>query len=110
MFPVLLAYSPLHNVREGTAYPATLVLTGDHDDRVVPAHSFKFTAAMQRAQTGDAPVLARIETSTGHSLGKPLSVVAAETADLLAFAAEHTGLRPSPVIDQKPTRSRLEAD
>jgi prolyl oligopeptidase len=96
MFPVLLAYSPLHNVREGTAYPATLVLTGDHDDRVVPAHSFKFTAALQRAQSGDAPVLARIETSTGHSLGKPLSVVAAETADLLAFAAEHTGLRPSP--------------
>jgi prolyl oligopeptidase len=94
MFPVLLAYSPLHNVREGTAYPATLVLTGDHDDRVVPAHSFKFTAALQRAQRGDAPVLARIETSTGHSLGKPLSVVAAETADLLAFAAEHTGLRP----------------
>jgi prolyl oligopeptidase len=60
----------------------------------VPAHSFKFTAALQRAQSGDAPVLARIETSTGHGLGKPLSVVAAETADLLAFAAEHTGLRP----------------
>ena len=94
MFPVLLAYSPLHNVREGTAYPATLVLTGDHDDRVVPAHSFKFTAALQRAQSGAAPVLARIETSTGHGLGKPLAVVAAETADLLAFAAEHTGLRP----------------
>jgi prolyl oligopeptidase len=94
MFPVLRAYSPLHNLRDGTAYPATLVLTGDHDDRVVPAHSFKLTAALQRAQGGDAPVLARIETSTGHSLGKPLTVVAAETADLLAFAAEHTGLRP----------------
>ena len=62
----------------------------------MPAHSFKFTAAMQRAQGGDAPVLARIETSTGHSLGKPLSVVATETADLLAFAADHTGLRPAP--------------
>ena len=94
MFETLLAYSPLHNVRDDTAYPATLVLTGDHDDRVVPAHSFKFTAALQRAQAGDAPVIARIETSTGHSLGKPLSVVAAETADLLAFAAEHTGLAP----------------
>jgi prolyl oligopeptidase len=94
MFKTLLAYSPLHNVRENTVYPATLVLTGDHDDRVVPAHSFKFTAAMQRAQVGDAPVVARIETATGHSLGKPLSVIAAETADLLAFAAEHTGLVP----------------
>jgi prolyl oligopeptidase len=94
MFETLLAYSPLHNIREGTAYPATLVVTGDHDDRVVPAHSFKFTAALQHAQRGDAPVLARIETSTGHSLGKPLSVVAEETADLLAFAAEHTGLVP----------------
>ncbi len=94
MFKTLLSYSPLHNVSEGTAYPATLVLTGDHDDRVVPAHSFKFTAALQRAQGGDAPVIARIETSTGHGLGKPASVVAAECADLLAFAAEHTGLTP----------------
>jgi prolyl oligopeptidase len=94
MFETLLAYSPLHNVVDGTAYPATLVLTGDHDDRVVPAHSFKFTAALQAAQGGDAPVLARIETSTGHGPGKPLSVVAEETADMLAFAAEHTGLVP----------------
>jgi prolyl oligopeptidase len=93
-FATLLAYSPLHNIREGTAYPATLVLTGDHDDRVVPAHSFKFTAELQRAQAGDAPVIARIETSTGHGLGKPVSVQVAETADLLAFAAEHTGLVP----------------
>ncbi|NUR08711.1 MAG: S9 family peptidase [Nocardioidaceae bacterium] len=95
MFPTLLAYSPLHNVSKGTAYPPTLVLTGDHDDRVVPAHSYKFTAELQHAQGGDAPVLARIETSTGHSVGKPLRVVAAETADLLAFAAEHTGLVPA---------------
>jgi prolyl oligopeptidase len=93
-FEVLLGYSPLHNLRPGASYPATLVLTGDHDDRVVPAHSFKFTAELQRCQGGDAPVLARIETSTGHGAGKPSSVVAAETADLLAFAAEHTGLRP----------------
>jgi prolyl oligopeptidase len=94
MFGVLRAYSPLHNIVDGTSYPATLVLTGDHDDRVVPAHSFKFTAALQRAQAGPAPVLARIETSTGHGLGKPVGVIAEETADLLAFAAEHTGLVP----------------
>jgi prolyl oligopeptidase len=94
MFEVLRAYSPLHNLEPGTSYPATLVLTGDHDDRVVPAHSFKFTAELQRCQAGDAPVLARIETSVGHGEGKPLSVIAEETADLLAFAAEHTGLVP----------------
>jgi prolyl oligopeptidase len=94
MFEVLRAYSPLHNLVEGTSYPATLVVTGDHDDRVVPAHSFKFTAELQRCQGGDAPVLARIDTSTGHADGKPASAVAAETADMLAFAAEHTGLVP----------------
>jgi prolyl oligopeptidase len=93
-FETLHAYSPLHNLTDGASYPATLVLTGDHDDRVVPAHSFKFTAALQRAQGGDAPVLTRIETSTGHGLGKPTAVVVNETADLLAFAAEHTGLHP----------------
>ncbi len=95
MFEVLRAYSPLHNLVEGTSYPATLVLTGDHDDRVVPAHSFKFTAELQRCQGGAAPVLARIDTSTGHGAGKPASAVAEEAADLLAFAAEHTGLVPT---------------
>jgi prolyl oligopeptidase len=94
MFEVLRRYSPLHNVEEGRSYPATLVLTGDHDDRVVPAHSFKFTAALQRGQGGEAPVLARIETAAGHGVGKASAVVAAETADILAFAAEHTGLVP----------------
>ena len=94
-FATALAYSPLHNVTENVAYPATLVLTGDHDDRVVPLHSHKFTATLQRAQAGDAPVLTRIETSTGHGAGKPTDKAAAETADLLAFAAEYTGLRPS---------------
>jgi prolyl oligopeptidase len=88
------AYSPLHNVRPGSHYPATLVLTSDHDDRVVPLHSHKFTAALQHAQAGDEPILARIEVSTGHGLGKPTALVAAEWADLLAFAALHTGLRP----------------
>jgi len=93
-FAQALAYSPLHNVRPGTSYPATLVLTGDHDDRVVPLHSHKFTAALQHAQIGEQPILTRIEVSTGHGLGKPTALIAAEWADLLAFAAYQTGLRP----------------
>jgi prolyl oligopeptidase len=79
------AYSPLHNLKQGQAYPPTLVLTGDHDDRVVPGHSFKFAAALQAAQGGDAPVLIRIETSAGHGAGKPISKVIAEAADIMAF-------------------------
>jgi prolyl oligopeptidase len=70
-----------------------LVLTGDHDDRVVPLHSHKFTATLQYAQSSDQPILTRIEVSTGHGLGKPTALIAAEWADLLAFAAHHTGLR-----------------
>jgi len=92
-FEVALAYSPLHNIREHGRYPATLVVTGDHDDRVVPAHSHKFTAALQAVQPEDAPpVLTRIESSTGHGAGKPLALQASEWADVLAFAAHHTGL------------------
>ena len=91
-FAEALAFSPLHNVRSGTHYPATLVLTGDHDDRVVPLHSHKFTAALQHAQAGNQPILTRIEVATGHGIGKPTSLIAAEWADLLAFAAYHTGL------------------
>lgn len=93
-FAVTLRYSPLHKITKGTRYPPTLVLTGDHDDRVVPLHSHKFTATLQWAQDGDAPVLARIETATGHGAGKPTRLVAAEWADLLAFCAQHTGLEP----------------
>ncbi len=93
-FVTALAYSPLHNVRPGTKYPATLVVTGDHDDRVVPLHSHKFTATLQQAQAGDAPILTRIETDAGHGMGKPTAKIAAESADLLAFAANFTGLRP----------------
>ena len=93
-FAIALAYSPLHNVHE-VAYPATLIMTGDHDDRVVPLHSHKFAATLQHAQRGDAPILTRIETQTGHGMGKPLAMVAAENADMLAFAAEHTGLKVS---------------
>jgi prolyl oligopeptidase len=81
----LRAYSPLQNVRAGQAYPATLLLTGDHDDRVVPGHSFKFAAALQAAQGGDAPILIRVETSTGHGAGKPTTKLIAESTDMLAF-------------------------
>lgn len=91
-FEAAWAYSPLHQVRPGVSYPATLVSTADHDDRVVPLHSFKFGAALQAAQGGDAPVVLRIETSAGHGAGKSLQMVASEWADLLAFAAHHTGL------------------
>jgi prolyl oligopeptidase len=93
-FEDLLAYSPLHRVKEGTSYPATLVVTGDHDDRVVPLHSHKFIAALQHAQSGPRPVLTRVEVNTGHGFGKPAAMIAAEWADLLAFAAHHLGLVP----------------
>ncbi|MBI4578178.1 MAG: S9 family peptidase [Planctomycetes bacterium] len=85
MFPVLRAYSPLHNVKPGTHYPPTLITTADHDDRVVPSHSFKFAAALQRAQGGPAPILIRIETRAGHGRGKPTGKRIEEAADQLAF-------------------------
>jgi prolyl oligopeptidase len=91
-FRTLLAYSPLHNVRPGTDYPATLVTTGDHDDRVVPGHSFKFAAALQAAQAGDAPILIRIDTDAGHGMGKPVSKLIDERADVLAFLDLALGL------------------
>ncbi|MBK8098044.1 MAG: S9 family peptidase [Planctomycetes bacterium] len=84
-FAWLRRYSPLHNVHVGTKYPPTLVMTGDHDDRVVPGHSFKFAAALQAAQAGPAPVLLRVETSAGHGAGKPTSKLIDEAADRLAF-------------------------
>jgi prolyl oligopeptidase len=86
-FKALYAYSPLHNVKDGVSYPPTMVTTGDHDDRVVPGHSFKFTAAMQRAHRGPNPVLIRIETKGGHGGGKPTGMKIAESADQLAFLA-----------------------
>ena len=91
-FDTLIAYSPLHNLKPGTHYPATLVTTGDHDDRVVPAHSFKFAAALQAAQGGRAPVLIRIETKAGHGAGKPTSKQIEERADTLAFALRALGV------------------
>ncbi|MEH1976801.1 MAG: prolyl oligopeptidase family serine peptidase [Nostoc sp.] len=84
-FPVLYAYSPLHNIKPNTAYPATLITTADHDDRVVPAHSFKFAAALQEAHAGDAPTLIRIETKAGHGAGKPTAKIIEEAADKWAF-------------------------
>ncbi len=82
---VLLKYSPLHNIRPGTHYPATLVITADHDDRVAPAHSHKFTATLQAAQAGPAPILTRIDVKAGHGAGKPTAKVIAEKADVWAF-------------------------
>lgn len=83
----LSAYSPLHNLKPGTEYPATLVTTSDHDDRVVPAHSFKYAAALQAAQEGKRPTLIRIQTKAGHGLGKPTDIQIEEAADMLAFIA-----------------------
>jgi prolyl oligopeptidase len=91
-FRALLAYSPLHNLKPGSAYPATLITTADHDDRVVPGHSFKFAAALQAAQGGPAPVLIRIETKAGHGGGKPIAKVIEETADRWAFLVRALGL------------------
>jgi prolyl oligopeptidase len=84
-FKVLYSYSPLHNIIPGTQYPPTLVTTADHDDRVVPAHSFKFISSLQAAQSGDSPVLIRIQTKAGHGFGKPTQVLIEENADILAF-------------------------
>ncbi len=94
LFPALRAYSPLHNLKPGTHYPATLITTADHDDRVVPAHSFKFAAALQAAQGGDAPVLIRIETKAGHGAGKPTSKLIDEAADKWAFLVKILGVKP----------------
>jgi prolyl oligopeptidase len=91
-FKALYAYSPYHNLRDGVAYPPTLVTTADTDDRVVPGHSFKFAARLQEVQAGDNPVLIRIETRAGHGGGKPTSKVIEEIADLYAFAIHHTPL------------------
>ncbi|MCB1587957.1 MAG: S9 family peptidase, partial [Xanthomonadales bacterium] len=84
-FDALRAYSPLHNIREGVAYPAMLITTGDHDDRVFPAHSFKFAAALQATYRGDQPMLIRIDTRGGHGAGKPTAMQIEEWADVLGF-------------------------
>jgi prolyl oligopeptidase len=93
MFRYLLGYSPLHNLKKGTSYPATLVTTADHDDRVVPAHSFKFAATLQECHEGNNPVLIRIDTKAGHGGGKPLAKVLEEQADIYSFILYNMGLK-----------------
>ena len=93
MFEYLRGYSPLHNLKPGTAYPATLVTTADHDDRVVPAHSFKFAATLQACHTGDNPVLIRIDSKAGHGGGKPMSKVIEEQSDIYGFIMYHLGMK-----------------
>jgi prolyl oligopeptidase len=93
MFSYLRAYSPLHNLKPGTHYPATLVTTADHDDRVVPAHSFKFAATLQQCQGGTAPVLIRIDSKAGHGGGKPLAKQLEESADIYGFIMYNLGMK-----------------
>jgi len=93
-FQALYKYSPLHNIKPGTCYPPTFVITADHDDRVVPAHSFKFAATLQAAQSCDNPVLIRIETKAGHGAGKPTAKVIDEAADKWAFLVKVLGVKP----------------
>ena len=96
MFEYLKAYSPVHNVTPGTKYPATMVTTGDHDDRVVPAHSFKFAAELQEKQGGTAPVLIRIETDAGHGAGTPVSKTIEQYADIYGFTLYNMGYKVLP--------------
>lgn len=102
-FAWLYAYSPLHNIRPGGDYPATLITTADHDDRVVPAHSFKFAATLQAAQKGDRPILIRIDSAAGHGMGKPLSKKIEEQTDQLAFLFENTATPYHPIHDAPST-------
>ncbi len=97
-FKALYAYSPLHNLKPGTKYPATLITTADHDDRVVPAHSFKFAARLQECQAGTAPTLIRIETKAGHGAGKPTTKLIEEAADKWAFLLRELNMKMPPAI------------
>ncbi|MFT4677544.1 MAG: prolyl oligopeptidase, partial [Candidatus Azotimanducaceae bacterium] len=102
MFEYLKNYSPVHNIREGVSYPATLVTTADHDDRVVPAHSFKFAAELQSKHKGRNPSLIRIETNAGHGLGTPVSKTIEQYADVFSFTLFNMG------IDQLPSTETIE--
>jgi len=91
-FKAMYAYSPLHNIKPGANYPATLIMTGDHDDRVFPAHSFKFAAAMQAADPHGKPILIRVETRAGHGQGKPTAKQIEEVVDVYAFILDAFGI------------------
>src|SRR5690554_2634073 len=93
MLDYLLGYSPVHNVKEGVSYPATLITTGDHDDRVVPAHSFKFAAELQKKNGGNAPMLIRIEVNAGHGAGTPISKTIQQYADIYGFTLYNMGVK-----------------
>ena len=97
-FAALRAYSPYHNTKPGTAYPATLIYTADHDDRVVPLHSYKFAAALQHAQGGSAPILIRVDTKAGHGAGKPTNKQIEEWADLWGFLVQQLGIDPAMLV------------
>jgi prolyl oligopeptidase len=105
MFEYLKGYSPVHNVKEGVEYPATLVTTGDHDDRVVPAHSFKFAAALQDKQSGSNPTLIRIETNAGHGAGTPVAKTIEQYADIFGFTLFNMGFERLP----NPPKSKIKS-
>ena len=105
MFNYLKGYSPVHNVQKGVQYPATLVTTGDHDDRVVPAHSFKFAAELQEKQAGQNPVLIRIETNAGHGAGTPVSKTIEQYADIFGFTLFNMGFDQLP----NPPKSKIKS-
>jgi prolyl oligopeptidase len=92
MLDYLLKYSPVHNVKAGVKYPATLITTGDHDDRVVPAHSFKFAAHLQATGTSENPLMIRIETNAGHGAGTPVSKIIEARSDVYAFILYNMGV------------------
>ena len=95
-FRSLFEYSPYHNLKAGVEYPPTMITTGDHDDRVVPAHSFKFAARLQEYQAGSNPTLIRIETKAGHGAGKPTDKIIAEISDKLGFLSQVMGSSGQP--------------
>ena len=101
MFDYLKGYSPVHNVKKGVNYPATLITTSDHDDRVVPAHSFKFAAELQDNYQGKNPILIRIETNAGHGAGTPVNKRIEQAADIFGFTLYNMGFR---VLPEKTTK------
>ena len=94
MFQYLKGYSPLHNIKPGVKYPATFIMTGDHDDRVVPAHSFKFAATLQENNAGTKPTLIRIDSKAGHGAGKPIGKVIETQTDMWSFVMYNLGMKP----------------